>query len=69
MIKKILKLCAWAIAILIGIFIILPEIRELPYIKEAMDESARYGIKNESLYYSSTPECGEAGTYFRNSKK
>jgi hypothetical protein len=67
--KGALKLFVWLIAIFIGAFIILPLIRELPYVKEAMDESAKYGIKNESLYYSSTPECGEAGSYFRNSKK
>jgi len=53
--RGVFKLIIWIISIFIIAFIILPVIRDLPYVKEAMDESAKYGIKNESLYYSSTP--------------
>lgn len=64
--RKFIQLVLWMLSIFLIIFLLLPAIRTISFIEKSMNRSMKYGINNESLYYSSTPECSEAGYYFKN---
>ncbi|MFP4528946.1 MAG: DUF948 domain-containing protein [Candidatus Kapaibacterium sp.] len=69
LLNKWAKLIAAFAFIVIFIYLIMPLIAMIPPARELGESNRKYGIPAGTLYYSETPQFGEADNYMKNSRK
>jgi hypothetical protein len=62
------KLIAGFAMIFIFIFVVMPLVSGIPAVEEMLESNRRYNIPAGTLYYSETPQFGNADNFMNNSK-
>jgi uncharacterized protein YybS (DUF2232 family) len=62
------RLAAGVVAIVLFIFVVMPLLSQIPAVDDMLESNRRNGIPAGTLYYSETPQFGNADNYMQNSR-